>query len=56
MGWVSFHPSENAILFRNDNDKFAEIYKQNLENGSTELIMKATKDMTSFSMNKMPHA
>ena len=52
MGWVSFHPSENAILFRNDNDKFAEIYKQNLENGSTELIMKATKDMTSFSMNK----
>lgn len=52
MNGVTFHPSENAILFRNDNDKFACIYKQNLETGITETVMKASKDMTSYSMNK----
>ena len=51
LGSISFHPNEDAIYFRkNDNGK-SQIYKQSLRNGEISLIMEAPKDMNYYKIS-----
>ena len=51
IGGVYFHPSEEAVYFKkNDNGK-SQVYMQNLENGEVTLLMEASKDMNSYTIS-----
>lgn len=51
MGQVSFHPFEDAICFRKNENEKSRVYKQNLEDGDVTLLMEASKDMNFYTFS-----
>lgn len=51
MGQVSFHPFEEAICFRKNENEKSQVYKQNLEDGKVTLLMEASKDMNFYTLS-----
>lgn len=47
----SFHPNEAAIIYRNNNNKKSQVYKQSLENGAVSMIMECSKDMNFYNIS-----
>ena len=51
LGSFSFHPTENAIHYRKNENGKSQVYKQSLENGEITLLMEASKDMNYYSIS-----
>ncbi len=51
LGGVSFHPKENAVYYRKNNDGKSQVYMQSLENGEITLLMEASKDMNYYDIS-----
>lgn len=46
-----FHPCQDAVYFRNDDDAKAKVFCHDLKTGVTSLLMEATKDMNSYTLS-----
>lgn len=51
LGSIYFHPKENAIYYRKNNDGKSQVYTQSLENGNISLVMEAPKEMNHYSFS-----
>lgn len=48
---IHFHPCQDAVYFRNDDDNKAKIYCHDFTSGNTSLLMEASKDMNNYTLS-----
>lgn len=51
LGSINFHPTENAVYYRKNNDGKSQVYMQSLENGEIVLLMETDKDMNYYNIS-----
>ncbi len=51
LGSVYFHPIEDAVFYKKNNNDKSQVYKQSLINGESCLMMEASKDMSHYEIS-----
>mgnify|MGYP003483029855 CR=1 FL=1 len=51
LGSIYFHPTQNAIYYRKNNNGKSQVYMQSLENGEITFVMETAKEMNHYSFS-----